>query len=249
MSSRLTPQAESVVTQKVLVSRSWLVGLLGITVVFLSIMGVLSEGVKLLDLESPTATWFYTLFDLDGEGNVPAFYSSFSLLLCAGLLRIIALSQTQHWYLRQWRFLSYLFLYLAADELLSIHEILIIPDLRDALGLPQNFDHIWVIPGAILVSLFVIRYRHFLRRLPSATSRLFVLAGAIYIGGALGIEFLSDIWTPFPQNDSLVWQLANGMYDVVLEEVLEMTGILVFIYALLSYLRRIQARFQLSFDF
>lgn len=250
MSSRSTPPTVSkIVTQDIPVSSQFVMYLLGITVLSLALLGILSDVVKILDLDSPTAEWFTGLFDLDGEGNIPAFYSSFMLLDCAGLLGLIAATQKQSRDFRQWRFLAFVFLYLAADELLSIHEIFIIPDLRDALHLPAAFDHIWVIPGTILVGLLVFKYLGFLRRLPQETSRLFILAGLIYVGGALGMEFLSDVWLPFPREDIFAWQFLTAIYAVIIEEVLEMLGLLVFIYALLKYLKRLETRLRLNFHF
>ena len=57
--------------------------------------------------------------------------------------------------------------------------------------------------------------------------RLFLLAGAIYGGGAVGVEHFTD---------SEVNSLHYNMWTA-LEEGMEMLGVIVFIYALLDYLR------------
>lgn len=55
------------------------------------------------------------LFDLTGEGNIPTWYSSFILLLCALFLAIIGHAKKGHHdlYARHWQVLALIFLYLA----------------------------------------------------------------------------------------------------------------------------------------
>ncbi len=87
------------------------------------------------------------------------------------------------------RFLSFTFLYLSLDELISIHEQLTMP-LRAGLDLHGVFFLSWVIPAIIVVAVFTLIYIKFLWRLPVQTRWLFIVAGIIYVGGAVGIEML-----------------------------------------------------------
>ena len=77
--------------------------------------------------------------------------------------------------------------------------------------------------------------------LPPATRRLFVLAAILYIGGAIGIEMIGG------QHASLYGE-QNLEYAIItaLEELLEMLGTVVFIYGLLSYMKRYINEFQIS---
>lgn len=173
------------------------------------------------------------LFNLDREINYPSWYSSFTLLFCAILLGIIAAAKKNQGdrFLSHWKALGFIFLFLSLDEILSIHEILIIDDLRKALNLGGFFYFIWVIPGAIFVLLTALAYLKFLRHLPQKTRQLFLLAGSIYVGGALGMEMVCGYYADAVGQRNVIYGLM-----VSVEEILEMVGVIVFIYALLSYI-------------
>ncbi|HUL13358.1 MAG TPA: hypothetical protein VLU73_14475 [Methylococcaceae bacterium] len=73
------------------------------------------------------------LFDLDGERNIPSLFSTLVILLCAFFLFMIgACHANGRKNSSQWLGLAALFVYLAADELVSLHERLTEP-LRAAL--------------------------------------------------------------------------------------------------------------------
>jgi hypothetical protein len=176
--------------------------------------------------------WMNT-FNLDREMNFPSWFSTFMLAFCAWLLRIIAAgkeikAQSDR---RLWRILANIFVFLAIDELFSIHEILIIPKLAKTLNLPNFLAQIWVIPGAILVAWFAKSYWGFIHRLPARSRFHFVMAASIYIGGALGMEMLGSAYSKIYGQQNLIYALL-----ATLEEVMEMIGIVIFIYGLLSYL-------------
>ena len=172
------------------------------------------------------------LFDLNKERNIPSTYSSFALLLCCVLIAVIAImkhKQGDH-YAFQWKCLSLIFLYLSVDEAASLHELANAP-LKQSLNFGGIFHFAWVVPGAILVSIFVIAYFKFWLSLPTKTRNLFIVAGVLYVSGALGIEFIGGAYAE-------VHGLTNLTYSFIttIEEGLEMLGTLVFIYALLDYI-------------
>ncbi len=125
-------------------------------------------------------------FNLNGEANFPTWYQSSTLLLSSILLALIAAVKRMAGarYLWHWRILSLIFLYLSVDEAACIHEQA--NKLGPALHASGPFHYVWVIPAAILVSIFVLAYLKFLAHLPLKERWLFVIAGAIYVGGALG---------------------------------------------------------------
>ena len=172
------------------------------------------------------------LFDLNKERNIPSTYSSFTLLFCCVLIAVIAIMKHKQGDRSafQWKCLSLIFLYLSVDEAASLHELANAP-LKQALNFGGIFYFAWVIPGAILVGIFVIAYFKFLLSLPTKTRNLFIVAGVIYVGGALGIELVGGAYAY--END-----MKNLAYSIIttIEEGLEMLGILVFIYALLDYI-------------
>jgi hypothetical protein len=158
------------------------------------------------------------LFFVDSENNIPSTYSALALLLCSALLGVIAIvrSQQHDRFARHWRILSFIFLWLFLDELLSIHELAIEP-LRHLLKAGGAFYYTWIVPGAILLLIFCLSYLKFLWALPQKIRRLFILSGAIFALGALFLE-LPEGWIEATSGKRSVLFLLL----VTLEETLEM---------------------------
>ncbi len=164
-----------------------------------------------------------TLFSLSYEANVPTWYSSSLLLLCAVALSSIARRESARGERsRAWWVLAGIFVYMSLDEAIEIHEYL--GSFVNGTGV-LHFS--WVIPGAIIVVLVGAAFVPFLRALPPASRRRFVVAGAIYVGGALVMELPLGAWTAASGDDNLVY----GLIDWV-EETLELAGASLFLVAL-----------------
>jgi hypothetical protein len=187
-------------------------------------------------------------FDLDQENNLPTWYSSLALLLCAILLGIIGHQKNQAAApsAGYWKTMALVFLFLATDEAASIHEILVsrlYPFLK-----PYNFVDgwlfaSWVIFGAIGVLMFFTVNRRFLATLPVQTRYLFLLAGTLYVGGSLGVEIIGSRYGYLYGRENLSYAML-----VACEEGFEMIGIVVFIYALTSHLESLRAGVQIFFS-
>lgn len=169
------------------------------------------------------------LFDLDADQNIPTWYTSSILFLCALFLAAVAVAagnaQRLYWY-----GLSLAFLFLSADEASSIHEKAR-PVLNSWLQVGGFANYVWVLLYGPLALVFVLAYVGFLRRLPHDTRRLFFIAGALYIGGALGMEVVDGLYATFYSNSDLVYVLLTHI-----EELLEMLGVAIFIYSLLLHI-------------
>lgn len=177
---------------------------------------------------------YIRLFYVDLETNIPTWYEGITLFVCSLLLGTIACVKKaqQGPYVRHWTAMAIIFLYISMDEEAIIHEMAIKP-LHNALHTGGILYYAWVIPGAAAVLLFVLTYLRFLWHLPLRSRLLFIVAGAIYVGGALGVEALSGMRSErYGEGDAIYVILAT------LEEVMEMVGILFFIYALLDYIGR-----------
>jgi hypothetical protein len=175
-----------------------------------------------------------SVFDLDGEWNLPAIYQALSMLACATLLWLIARAEQLGGsrLARRWRLLSLLFVGLALDELLGFHEAL---NAHLQLGAMSRFTRFsWVAVGAAFAAAVALLFSGFLVRLPAATRRGLLLAGAIFLAGSLGVEAVGGHLSRTLGQDSLVY-----LATVDIEEALEMAGIVVFLYTLLAHLRRI----------
>jgi hypothetical protein len=173
-------------------------------------------------------------FDMNDEGNIPTYFSGCMLLLATTLLAIIAHHawRTRARFAAQWAVLAAVFFYLSADEMAELHE-LAGSNLARLVGI---FDvrayYVWVIPVVGLLFLFSALYLPFLMHLKPAFSLRFVLAGAIYVSGALGVEIISG-WHAVERG---IYNFQHAMIYTV-EEAAEMLGIVLLIYALLLYLR------------
>ena len=180
------------------------------------------------------ALGFVPLMDFDREGNLPTFYSSTVLMLCGillGLIAVVLFQMNERGWL-YWAGLSLLFLFVSVDESISIHEQLIRP-LREAFDLSGIFYFAWVIPYMLILLILAAIYFRFLVRLPQPTRKLFVLAAIIFLSGALGCELIGGYYFELVQEKlTLIYALITTT-----EELLEMVGVLVFLYAIMAFIK------------
>ncbi|MCC0175952.1 hypothetical protein I4641_03020 [Waterburya agarophytonicola K14] len=183
-------------------------------------------------------------FNFDQESNFPSLYSALALGFCSYLLAIITtFRKTQKAkYVKHWKALSFIFLFLAFDEACSIHELLI-PILRGAINAKGILYFTWVIPAFFLLIVFLIAFRKFIQNLPTKTRTLFILAGAVYVGGALGMELVGGYIA-----DNYGYTTIYGIASSI-EELLEMFGIVIFINGLLSYIQSQLSELHFSLSF
>ncbi|RNF83275.1 hypothetical protein [Montanilutibacter psychrotolerans] len=174
------------------------------------------------------------LVAMDGEQNLPALFSTGLLFCASALLALIALlsRRDQALDVSKWAILATGFLVMGLDEALSFHERLIEP-MRALLGRQHLgiFFFAWVIPGISLVAALGAFFLPFVLRLPRRTAIAFVMAAAIYLGGALGVELVEGWWREGHGHKNLLYHVFSS-----LEEGMEMTGIIVFIHTLLRHI-------------
>lgn len=175
----------------------------------------------------------FNLFFLDGEGNLPALFSVCLFLLNAALFLIV-------WQAKRvageaskiWLFLSAVFVFLALDESISIHERLIDP-LRQAFDASGFFYYTWIIPygiGVVLLSIFVIPV---FWRMQKKIRFWFGLSAVIYLFATIGLEMISGKYLAMMNEKKDIWWILL----ITLEELLEMAGLIILAYALLLYVQ------------
>ena len=184
------------------------------------------------------------LFILDAENNIPTYFSTLLLLAAGLLLATIAANRTQEasHYSRHWRALSVIFVILAFDEAVSLHEMLNFP-IRQLLGVNGLLFFGFAVVAIPMVVVLAIIYAKFLIQLPSQTRLIFVLAAVLYLGGQIGVEMLGGAY--FESNGSTT---AAYLLITTVEESLEMSGIILFIYGLLIYTARNLGEIRLSLE-
>jgi hypothetical protein len=170
-------------------------------------------------------------FNPSAEQTVGTWFTA-AMLLGAGLLLAAiggaARAARDRW-ARHWLGLAAILVFLSCDEGASLHEQL--GDwVKDVMPTGGPLLWAWVVPYSILAVAVGLAYLSFLRALPSDTRRRFILAAAIYVGGALVIEMIEAGITDYRDR-------GGGPVTVlaVIEETAEMAGVAYLIYALLLH--------------
>lgn len=198
--------------------------ILVVTSVAFSVAGLVVELLRhLAGVHGPVVA----LWSLSYEGNMPSWYASKLPFVCAALLAWIAAGEARDRF--HWHLLAFGFLAISIDEAVGFHETL--SGLFDTTGV-LYFG--WVIPAGALVAVLGLAFVGFLRRLSPETARRFILAGALYVGGAVVCELPLGWWTEQYGDDSFGYALIDWC-----EEALEFAGLTLFAAALL---RRLEGR-------
>ena len=182
--------------------------------------------------------WIQKQFDLNAENNLTTWFATFLWMVAA--YRAYRLAEVDH--TRQgafsnklyWASLALVALACSIDEIAQIHEM--------TSSIPGRFgvDFIvydWVpfgIAAFAVVGLFFLR---FLLRLPRYIGATIVLAGAIFVGGAIGWESVGSLIGHGP-----LWRFNtdNGWtFVIAAEEFMEMTGVILLIVALQTHYRQL----------
>ncbi len=181
-------------------------------------------------------------FYFDTEANFPSLYSALAILFSAALLWLIGnlISEKKENRSIYWKLLSLVFIFLALDEFASIHEYLIQPMQHLVSQSAVKSDYLyfaWLVPYGLLCLILMVVLFKFFFKLPVRTRILFVIAGFIFLSGAVVMEMIGGkYWA------GQGWSIeGNNEVDLnyalitTFEEFLEMLGIVVFIYALTTY--------------
>lgn len=179
----------------------------------------------ILHYEVVEIPWYVRqIFDVDEEDSFPTWYSASALLLTAVILwvqtqRVRRLAHPLRWH---WLGLSAGFVFLSVDEIAGMHE-----------SLNSVTEISWAVPGVVVAAVVGGAYLMFLLQIERRTAIQFVIGGAIFLGGAVGVELYTE---PYLENDQLN-TLAYNLWTAV-EEGMEMAGVLIFLQALLRYMKR-----------
>lgn len=190
------------------------------------------------------------LIRLDKEQNLPTFYSSVLLLSSSLLLMTIwyKAKLTQDSQRNYWLGLALIFMFLAIDEFVKIHEGLIEP-VRELLGTSGALRFAWVIPYGIATALIGLIYSRFLWTLEPMVRWPIVFGGIVYVGGAIGMEMVGSYYVDshgYAYDSKLVDTDMTYMLIASVEEVFEMLGLVIFLYALCIAIQRYVGTLQID---
>jgi hypothetical protein len=168
--------------------------------------------------------------DVDREAAVPAWFSSSLLLAASVVTASLNHSAPETARSRFWLFLAVVLLGLSIDESIALHERIGV-QLHRLLDTGGPLRYAWVIPGTFFVAVIALASLGALRKLPRQTARLMVFGGALYVGGAVGFELVGSQLSETRGIENLAYAA-----EVSVEEFLEMVGMSVFLFSVISYL-------------
>ena len=171
------------------------------------------------------------LLDIDGERNLPTFFSGCLFLGGAALFLLV-------WRVRSqmiWLLLAGVFVFLAFDELFQVHETLMRP-IRERFHLSGFLYLAWVVVyGTAALALAVAFVRPWWQ-LPRRVRFWLAVSAATYLAGAIGFEMLgAPHWEALERSGAGV-DLLSSIYFTI-EESLEMAGLIILIHSLLLLLQ------------
>jgi len=153
--------------------------------------------------------------------------SALLLFIIAALARRADSISRPHWII-----LGILFTLMSLDETVSFHETTMAP-LRQMFNLGGALHFSWVIIAVPVLLILALYFLPFLLRLPLRYAIAFAASGFLYVGGALGMEFIGGYFFTTFGATSFQYMLA-----FLIEESLELIGLTCFLAALFSYLKQ-----------
>jgi hypothetical protein len=172
------------------------------------------------------------------EANIPSWFSAILLFIGAILAALITSVVDKDKFF--WGFLACVLAYMSLDEAATLHEILTVP-LRDNFQLEGFFHFGWILVGIPVALIVGAIFIPFLLRLPRFCQLSFVLAAAIYLTGAILIESYSATLYEVVEYPTLPYNAVS-----VVEELMEMFGVIIVIHTLLWYLQAHIGKLELS---
>lgn len=162
------------------------------------------------------------IWDVDEEESYPTWYSSALLGVTALFLwmHTVGCRRRRDALWGYWGGLAAGFLALSIEEVAGLHETL-----------NSAIEISWVWPALVVVALCVGLYVQFLLALPRRLAVQFVVAGAVFLAGALGVEKATDYYAENELLDTLAYNLWTAV-----EEGFEMFGVWLFLRALLRHM-------------
>lgn len=186
------------------------------------------------------------LFHFDREQNLPTFFSALMLLFSAALLLAAAhqARETGGKFL-PWALLALVFAFLSIDEFASIHEKL---DALIKFYVPTDgvLHYAWVAPYGVVVAALAVALGPWFFRLERKLQTLFFVSGALFVGGALGVEIIGGVYYSSIADGEVTTTLLGDLLASI-EELGEMSGVAVFIYALLNHVSGKHDKIRLQF--
>ena len=187
----------------------------------------------------PTVQQTLHRFSIMRDASLPTWAASVILLACAALLAIAGRVAVvvQSAYAGKWRVLAVIFVLLSMDEVATMHELSgiligwLVPSVSQLGGV---FHYKWVLVALPLLVALTAYIVPWLFALPTRTRQLFIASAVVFVSGAVGVEMLNGLLDASTKENGIYYALGT-----TIEEYMEFGGALLFLHALLDYLRGI----------
>lgn len=171
-------------------------------------------------------------FDFDDESSVPTWISSVLFLSIGAFALLAAYIQSERITRRLWLLIAVIGLVLSIDEIAALHEfvlqtlhVLFFQDDK-----PSILANAWLVVAPFIVIIMAWLAWKMLQIFPRRTVVLFVVAGIIFLTGAVVV----DLFTSVADRETF---LNQGIY-VGIEEFLELMASALSLYAVVDYVER-----------
>lgn len=176
---------------------------------------------------------FFKLY-IDGKANLPSYVNTLLLFIASLFLGVAHVLERGVDRARSvnWLVLSIIFLFLSLDESIALHDFVVSGLPRHEVTYGQLFIA-WFVPYGIAAGAFSLYQLRFLTKLDSQIAFGFFCAALVYLGGAVGAEWMGSKVADSFGTRSLAYALT-----VTVEESLEMGGLVTFIHFMSRYMSR-----------
>lgn len=197
-----------------------------------------SLAVSFWDLFGDAGDWWWLThnFDFDEKNNLPHAFKSVLLALCGGAIFLNARGQSRSGgaFVKHWWALGWIFLALAVDEEVQIHQKTVSLMVAQFKGVDVDATPdakvLWVMPYLIFTAVFCAAYLNFWWKLPPPVRLRFAAAGVIYVGGAAIVEEIAHKYAKHFGDANVPYLLMTNV-----SEFMQMIGSVLFIAALLLF--------------
>ncbi len=171
------------------------------------------------------------LWNLDEENNFPTWFASMVLALVAFALAFVGLLKYQerdrYWW--QWFAIALIPLFLSVDDMAQLHEALSSP-ISEEYGLGGLLHWAWVVVALPVVAVLTVLFIPFLLHLPRRTIVLLLAGAGMVFGGGVILEMFEGWWVDARGHEGVI------IFSMVtVQEVLELFGSIVALYAVIDY--------------
>lgn len=171
-------------------------------------------------------------FDLDDESSVPTWFSQVLFFILSVVAFFAAYLQTQKVKRFTWSIIGLIGLIFSIDEVASLHEYVLqlihVQFFQDSIA--TAYDNAWLFVAPLLIVIFGWLVWVMSRSLPARTVVLFALSGVLILTGAVFIDLLAVV----EERETFL----NQGVIVSLEELLEILGGIIAVYATVDFLER-----------